>query len=197
MAGILRVMSEQMHQMPPHARLAYKGKIFEIWQWEQQMYDGSVEIFERLKRADTTAVIATIGDKILLQEQMQPDRAEPFLTLSGGRRNEGETPLEAAKRELLEETGYASDNWEPWKSYQPHAKLMWGVHYFIARDCKKIAEQNLDAGERIELRLITFEELLRLSEDDAFRDRMIVPELWRMRTYPEEKDAFRQLLFRS
>ena len=66
--------------------------------------------FERLKRLNTAMVIPVVGDKILVQEQQQPDM-EPFVGLAGGRCNDyEEDQLTIAKRELLEETGHVSQD---------------------------------------------------------------------------------------
>jgi len=53
--------------IPSNAKLAFKGVIFEVWQWEQEMFDGTTEIFERIWRLPTVEIIATVGDKILIR----------------------------------------------------------------------------------------------------------------------------------
>lgn len=181
--------------LPPNAKRVFKGIIFDVWQWEQKMFDGTVEIFEKLRRADTALVIAVVGDKILIQEQEQPAKFGPFLSLPGGRLEEGEEPLDGAKREFLEETGYVSDDWELWKQFSPFSKTIWTVYIYIARNCRKEAEQTLDAGEKISLRLIDFEEFLMLSEDKMFYERELVPFLYYLRLHKDEKEQFRTFLF--
>ena len=71
---IQRPQSKQ--PIPPHAKRVFKGVIFEVYQWEQEMFDGSVETYEALKRADTAQVIATRRNKILIPLEEQP-RREP------------------------------------------------------------------------------------------------------------------------
>lgn len=159
------------NSLPLNARMAFKGKIFEVWQWDQKMFDGSMEIFERLKRPNTAQVIATVGDKILIQEQEQPDLPHPFASVPGGRCEEGEDPLAAAKRELLEETGYISDDWFLWREENPVGKIIWTVYNYVARNCRYEKSPALDAGEKITTRLISFDEFLQLSEDPAFYER--------------------------
>lgn len=150
------------HRIPDKAKLAFKGQIFDIYQWEQEMYDGSTHTFERLKRPDTVIVIPVTEDgKIIICDQEQPDR-EPFLSMISGRIEEGEDPLEAGKRELLEETGYTSEDWVLYEQIQPFTKMEWEIFTYVARGCKKVAEQNLDGGERIELKFISFDEFIEL-----------------------------------
>lgn len=179
--------------LPKNAKLAFKGIIYEVWQWEQEMFDGSKNPYERLKRPDTAAVIALVGDKIMLSEEEQPYKGA-FLSLPGGRCEESEAAIDAAKRELLEETGYASDDIFLWKAFHPARTILWNDDYFIARDCKKVQEPNPEDGEHIKTRLISFEEFLMLSENEQFRHQSLKCQLLHMRLHPEEQAEFKKLL---
>lgn len=181
--------------IPPDAKMVFKGKIFEVWQWEQKMYDGSMATFERLKRPDTVQAIVVVGDKILVQQQEQPDSAQPFVSLPGGRVDDGEEPLEAAKRELLEETGYTCDEWTLWKEDDPVGKMDWTIYTFVARHCRKQQEPHLDSGEKISNRLVTFEEFLLLADDPTFRDLELIVPLLRARLDAAEKEKLRKAIF--
>lgn len=184
------------NKLPKNAKKVFKGQLFETWQWQQKMYDGSAKTFERVKRQDTVQIIAVTGDKIILEHQEQPDSPQPFISLPSGRCDvAGEKPLETAKRELLEETGYTSNDWAPWNTHNPHSKIIWTVYNFIARDCIKKQNQQLDAGERITLKLVNFEELLLLSEERSFRDPYIKNILYQARLSNEFKNELQQLFF--
>ena len=90
---------------PKNAKRVFNGKIFDVYQWRQKMFDGSYRIFERTRMASSAILIATVGKKIVVLKQKQPD-TDWFLTTPSGRLDvPGERPIEAAKRELLEETG--------------------------------------------------------------------------------------------
>ncbi len=70
-----------------------------------------------------------------------------------------EVPIESAKRELIEETGYVSNDWIEIDSYyQDEGCSSAYNHIFLARDCVKRENQNLDNDE------ITFPILLNLEE---------------------------------
>ena len=184
-------------EFPPHARKVFSGVLFEIWQWEQELYDGSTATFEKLCRQNTASVLATVGDKILLQEQEQPDKPGPFPSIPGGRIERDEDPLEGATRELLEETGYVSDNWNIWREVRPSHKMAWTVYIYIARNCRRVAEPRLDPGEKITTKLVEFDELLALSDNPLFYDRELVTEFLRMRLDKVRLEKFKSLLFNS
>ncbi len=181
--------------IPEKAKRVFEGVMFDIWQWDQQMYDGGTEVFERAKRKDTATVIPVVGDKILIQVEEQPDKPEPFLSLPGGLFEERESPLACAKREFLEESGYVSDDWVLWKKYDVLHKVVWVDHVFIARNCIFKEEPKLDSGEKITNRFLTFDEFLLLSDDETFRNREVAMYLFRARLDPKIKEEFYKLLF--
>lgn len=151
-----------MRKIPESAKKVFTGEIFDVYQWEQEMYDGSKKTFEHLTRADTVVIIPVTGDgKIIICDQEQPDR-DTYLSMISGRVDQGEEPLEAAKRELLEETGFEASEITLFDEYQPHIKLGWTVYTYLAKGCKKVGEQNLDGGEKIELKFVDFDEFIEL-----------------------------------
>lgn len=188
-------MAKFKNPLPDNAKLVFTGQLFEVWQWEQKMFDGSVEIFERLKRPDTAEVVAVVGDKIMVQIEEQPDKPRPFTALPGGRVDQGEAPLAAARRELLEETGYESDDWQLWQESNPVGKIEWTVYTYVARNCRFKQPQKLDAGEKITSKLISFEEFLLLTDEPTFREPGLAPLMIRARFDPKAKGELRAFLF--
>lgn len=179
--------------IPENAKCVFKGEIFDVYQWEQKMYDGSTAIFEKLKRLDTAVVFAVLPDgKIILTEQEQPDK-DLFIGAAGGRVEEGEDVLEAAKRELLEETGYQADEYILWFAESPVGKIDWTVYNFIAKGVKKVAEQNLDAGEKIKLKIVSFEEFLKMGSDEKFSEKEIIPKILEAKLDPEKMTELKKL----
>ncbi len=181
-------------KIPQSAKLAFKGKIFDVYQWEQKLYDGSFATFEALKRPGTIQIIPTRGDKVLLSYEEQPSKPLGF-TFLGGRSEEGEEPLVTAKRELLEETGMESSDWELLKFYENQGKIEWNTYLFAARNCKKVAEPNLDPGEKIEIKKVSFDEFLDIVSGEKFWGRDIANDILRMRLDPKKLEEFKKKLF--
>lgn len=188
-------MASIPNQLPPNARLAFKGKIFEVWQWEQTLYDGSIVTYERVRRPPTIIIIAAVGDKIIAQEQRQPTREKSYWSLPGGAAEWDEDPLEAAKRELVEETGYTSDDWALLREQKPFSKLIWSVCTYLARNCREDKLPSPEAGEKIKNHLLTLDQFLLLTDNPQFQDNAIVDHLLRVRYDPRAKEEFRQLVW--
>lgn len=180
--------------IPEEAELVFRGKIYDVYQWPQEMYDGSTETFEMLRRADTVKAIAILtpeeqkklknvqdlsadeaGNKIVITRQMQP-RKDWFYDYPGGRMDETDAnELEAAKREMREEAGLEFENWKLVEVHQPFTKIDWLVYTFVANGLVGQTKQELDAGEKIEVKLATLEKIEQLAKTDEsqylrFRD---------------------------
>jgi ADP-ribose pyrophosphatase len=181
-------------KLPPQAKKVFQGKIFAVYQWEQKLYDGTTATFEMLKRPGTIQIIPTVGDSIYLSYEEQPTKPRSY-TFFGGRQEPDEEPLTTAKRELLEETGMESDDWELFKKYESEGKIDWPTYLFIARNCKKIAEQQLDPGEKIEVKKVSFAEFLEIVSSETFWGKIIANDILRMRLDPKKLEDFKKKLF--
>ena len=86
-----------------------------------------------------------------------------------------EQAFQTAVRELREETGYASDDWEFLMTLPSHATINNDyAHIYRARNCKKVGGQELDSTEFINVRIITPEELAGLVKAGDFKQAMHV-----------------------
>lgn len=181
-------------KIPPQAEKVFTGVIFDTYQWEQEMYDGSKATFEMVKRPATAIIIPTQGDQILISEQEQPTKSLSF-SLIAGRGEESEESLQTAKRELLEEVGYTSEDWELYLSQNEQHKIDHEVTYFIARNCKKTGDTSWDNGEKIYPLWVGFEEFLQIVEHANFWGKEFADHLFRLKQDPEKLEVFRKKLF--
>jgi ADP-ribose pyrophosphatase YjhB (NUDIX family) len=133
------------------------------------MFDGSTQIFEKLKRNHSVDIIwVTKENKILLIHEEQPGR-KPFVSLVSGWGEDWESPLDTAKREFLEETWCTVESWELFGSYSFSSRIDYQSHLFIARWVEKFSQQNLDAGEKISIIECDWEEFKTYVVRDDFR----------------------------
>lgn len=186
-----------MPKIPAHAKCVFKGIVFDTYQWEQKLFDGSTAIFEMLKRVDVTQVIAISNGQILYAKQEQPSKP-PYLSLFGGKAENGEDPLMAAKRELLEETGMVSDRWELLVVFDAQIpKTDWSVYTFIARDCRKVQEPKLDGGEKIEVMHASIDDFIKNVIPDPSFKAYSVKGLIMNSFNSEEAKKLKDILFRG
>ena len=186
---------ESKVKMGEGAKKVYEGAIFEAYQWPQKLYDGREVTFEKLRRPDTVSVIPVLENgNILLSKEAQPGREESGTAISGRIDVEGEGPLETAKRELLEESGYEAESWKLWKADQVTGKIDWVTYIFITRGLKRVTEQKLDGGEQIELQEVDLDEFITRVTDEAFWGKHIALEVLRL-LHREGREGLKRLLF--
>ncbi len=83
--------------------------------------------------------------KILIVRQFRPGPGHYTYDLPAGMIDPGDTPLETARKELLEETGYAGRIEAVTTAYVT-AYSTARKHIFLAFDCEKVAEPEVDPG---------------------------------------------------
>lgn len=105
----------------------------------------------------------------LCVRQFRPGVSDVTTEFPAGAIEEGETPLDAAKRELLEETGFVSDHWTFLCRISPNATIADNSAWCFAADqCRRISDQHLDASECVDEKTIPAEELAEMVRTNHF-----------------------------
>ena len=150
-------------KIPEQAEIVFEGKIFTIFQWEQELFDGSFTTFEMAKRKGSALVLPLLDNwNIILTVQEQPWKWK-YIDFVWWWQEKWDTFLETAHKELLQETWYSAQNMDLIYSEDLWgSKMCYENEYYIATWIEKIAEQNLDAGERITFFEVTQEDFFAL-----------------------------------
>lgn len=114
------------------------------------------------------------GDVIMIR-QFRHGTEEFSLEVPGGMVDPGEEPLEAAQRELLEETGYTCDELIPLGSVAPNPAIMNNrCHTFVALGARPAVEQKLGAGEDIGIEIIPHVDIARAITDGLINHALVI-----------------------
>ncbi|MBM3839745.1 MAG: NUDIX hydrolase [Verrucomicrobia bacterium] len=144
-------------------RLIYAAKPWvELSVQTVRLPDGRVvDDYHQIRLPEYCVVYAeTAKGQIIAARQYRHGVRGECITLPAGLIEEGERPLEAMQRELLEETGYTADDWISLGSYVPHSNYGCGkAHLFSARNACKVKEPCSGDLEESEVLLFTRDEL--------------------------------------
>ena len=134
-----------------------------------------------LEYPDWVNVIAITEDGMFVMvEQYRHGLRDVYTELVAGVSEPGEDPLEAAKRELLEEAGYSGGHWELLTVIGQNPSTCNNLTYcFLAQDVKKTAVQSLDETEDIEVRLLTANEVFAMLMADEMKQALMAAPLWK------------------
>lgn len=126
-------------------------------------------------------VIALTEDgKFVMVKQYRHGLGIVATELCAGVAEEGEEPIEAAKRELLEETGFGGGEWELNMVISANPGSQNNLSYsFIARGVKPMTTQHLDATEDIKVEILTEDEVWQMLVNDDMKQALMAAPLWK------------------
>ena len=130
---------------------------------------------------DWINVIAiTKEGKMVLIDQYRHGIGQTHYELCAGCVDEGESPMEAAKRELLEETGFGGGQWTQFMIAAPNPSNQSNWCYtFLAIGVEQVSEQHLEETEDIRVHLFTKDEVWSLLKEDEIVSCHYSAALWK------------------
>jgi ADP-ribose pyrophosphatase len=126
------------------SKLAYKGKVFSVFTDKVQEPGGHINTRDVIRHNGSIVILAVDESKnpndpdIILERQYRHATGQTLIELPAGRVEPGEATLAAAKRELIEETGYRAKRWTLLTRYfaSPGFLGEW-MQIYLARDIRE------------------------------------------------------------
>lgn len=165
------------------SRVLYKGYI-SLREDEIINRDGKHSAFNVVQTpGDAVTVLAILGDgNFVICAEYRHGIGDWVYTLPGGNVDPGENPLEAGKRELLEETGYRAKNFKELAIHYPcPAILNQKVHVLTATGAELAGFPSLEPAEWIETHTMSENEVYALIADGAMVDSVLIAGLFHYR----------------
>lgn len=153
--------------------LIFTGKVVSLEIDEVELPDGKTSKREIIKHPGAVAIIAITDDhKIVMVEQYRKALERSIVEIPAGKLEKGEEPLESAKRELEEETGYECEKMEHLISFYTSPGFADElVHVYIAHHLsKKENAAGLDEDEFVEVIELTLEEAEQYMKEEKIQD---------------------------
>jgi len=149
----------------------HKGRTFSFVKENVTLDNGVTVDLEVVRHPGASAMVPFIKeDTLILIKQYRHAVGRFIWEIPAGTLNPNEPALICAQRELIEETGYAANEWEklgeitPVPGYSDER-----VHLFLAKDLEP-AEQNLDKDEVLDVHEVKFQEALTMIERGDIQD---------------------------
>lgn len=131
------------------------------------------ELLKLGKRRDAVIILGytEFGDVLLSLEPRVFTKEVVLANLPAGYVNDNESILDAAKREFLEETGYAPGETHYIKAFYQDQGISGALnHIFVFKGCKLVSNQSLDDGEFVKVIKCSFEDLDKLIDLNYIKD---------------------------
>ena len=152
------------------SEVVYEGRIFTVTKDDVMCPNGQKATREIVHHRGGVAILFKVDDKFIFEKQYRYALQEEIIEMPAGKLEKGEVPLEAAKRELLEETGYRPlEMIHLGDSYPTPGYSKEVIHlYYCPKAVKEV--RHLDSDENIELIYLTLEEIEKMIADGTIKD---------------------------
>jgi len=152
-------VTDELTERPISSRQVFSGRLLAVRVDEVELPDGVRATREIVRHPGAVAIVPLLSDdRVILIRQYRHAAGEVVWELPAGVLEKGEEPAECARRELIEETGYAAGELAPLLStFVSPGFSSEIIHLFLARDLRRV-EARAEPDERIETHVLPFDE---------------------------------------
>jgi ADP-ribose pyrophosphatase len=157
------------------SRLLADCKVFKVREDTVKSDDKKIDVYV-IENPDWVNIIAvTNKQEVVLIEQFRYGIEKVILEIPGGLIDEGETPEDAAKRELAEETGFSAEKWILLGESNPNPAIQNNkIYHFLALNASKTSNVNFDENESVITRLVKLEEISGLIRKGHIKHSLVI-----------------------
>lgn len=149
----------------------FEGRVISLQVDEVKLPNGELSTREIVKHPGAVAIIALVNDRMIFVEQFRKPLEKNQVEIPAGKLDPGEEPLEAAKRELVEETGYTCASLSHLCSFYTSPGFANEIlHIYVAEGLTADGDLQLDEDEFLECQTLSFEEAQRYIQEQRISD---------------------------
>lgn len=163
-----------------HSEQVFAGRLLDVRRDRVRLPDGAESTREFIVHPGAVVIVPLLEDgRLVMERQWRYPLARAMLEFPAGKLEAGEPPLECARRELFEETGYRAVQWG--RAGMLHNAIAYsneGIEIWFARELTA-GERSLDVGEFLDVQTCTVDELDALCASGGVTDaKTLIGLLW-------------------
>ncbi|MGO4888305.1 NUDIX hydrolase [Anaerobacillus sp. MEB173] len=163
--------NDHLYEKTIETKSIYKGKIIDLNLVDVELPNGEKSKREIVNHPGAVAIIAlTPDEKLLLLRQFRKPLERTIIEIPAGKLEKGEDPLDAAVRELEEETGYKTNELKHITSFYTSPGFADELIHLYYTDQLLPGQTNMDDDEFLDVLEVTLDEALEFVEKEEVYD---------------------------